>query len=67
MSFSDETRTVYGVTPVQVVEHLDKLDIDVIGINCSTGPQPIIEAIKQMVPFTRKKLSAMPNAGVPRL
>lgn len=67
LSFTDESRTVYGVTPRQAVQELNDLDIDVVGVNCSSGPQPIFEAIEQMVPFTTKKLSAMPNAGTPRM
>jgi len=67
MSFTDETSTIYGVTPAQVAQRLEKADVEVIGVNCSTGPQPILEAIKQMTPYTHKKLCAMPNAGVPRL
>jgi homocysteine S-methyltransferase len=38
----------------------------VIGLNCSVGPQIILEAIERMVPVTRRKLSAQPNAGMPR-
>jgi len=30
------------------------------------GPQIILEAIEKMTPHTRKKLSAQPNAGMPR-
>jgi len=35
-------------------------------LNCSVGPQTILEAIEKMAPVTRKKLSAQPNAGMPR-
>jgi homocysteine S-methyltransferase len=42
------------------------LDVDVIGLNCSVGPQAILEAIEKMAAVTRKKLSAQPNAGMPR-
>ncbi len=67
MSFSDDARTIYGVTPVHVVQQLEKLKVDVIGVNCSTGPQPILEEIEQMARVSSTKLSAMPNAGMPKL
>lgn len=67
MSFSDEAKTIYGVTPVQFVKRLEKLKVAVVGINCSTGPQPILEEIQQMAKVSSMKLSAMPNAGMPKL
>src|SRR6202022_2979370 len=33
---------------------------------CSVGPQAILEAVEKMVPVTRKKIAAQPNAGMPR-
>ncbi|MFZ5518815.1 MAG: bifunctional homocysteine S-methyltransferase/methylenetetrahydrofolate reductase [Candidatus Zhuqueibacterota bacterium] len=67
MSFTEGQETVYGMSPANVAQALDAEDIDVIGVNCSTGPQPILEAIQQMIPHSRKKFSAMPNAGAPRM
>jgi homocysteine S-methyltransferase len=40
--------------------------VDVIGLNCSVGPQTILEAIERMAAVTSRKLSAQPNAGMPR-
>jgi homocysteine S-methyltransferase len=45
---------------------LDKWGVDVIGLNCSVGPQTILEAIERMAAVTSRKLSAQPNAGMPR-
>ncbi|HEX5581051.1 MAG TPA: homocysteine S-methyltransferase family protein, partial [Gemmatimonadaceae bacterium] len=39
---------------------------DVVGLNCSVGPQAILDAIEQMTHATSRKLSAQPNAGMPR-
>src|SRR5207247_6712957 len=49
-----------------VARSLDAWGADVIGLNCSVGPQIILEAIEKMAPHTKKKLSAQPNAGMPR-
>lgn len=58
--------TSFGVPPEEVAEILDETGADVIGLNCSVGPQTILEAIERMAAVTNKKLSAMPNAGMPR-
>ncbi len=58
--------TVFGATPEDVARALDALGADVVGLNCSVGPQIILEALEKMAAVTRRKLSAMPNAGMPR-
>ncbi|MEP7383095.1 MAG: bifunctional homocysteine S-methyltransferase/methylenetetrahydrofolate reductase [Gemmatimonadota bacterium] len=66
MTVDVEGRTVYGASPESLALGLDALGVDVIGLNCSVGPQIILEAIERMAAVTRTKLSAMPNAGMPR-
>lgn len=66
ISFSDEAIKVHGVTPKRVTETLEPLNVAAIGVNCSTGPQPILEQIQQIAALTKMKLSAMPNAGMPK-
>lgn len=56
----------FGATPEDIARSLDAWGADVIGLNCSVGPQTILEAIEKMATVTRKKLSAQPNAGMPR-
>ncbi len=58
--------TPYGATPADVAKALDSFGADVIGLNCSVGPQIILDAIEKMAAVTNKKLSAQPNAGMPR-
>ena len=66
MTIGVDGRTSYGASPEDVARTLDKLGVDVIGLNCSVGPQAILEAIEKMAAVTRRKLSAQPNAGMPR-
>jgi methionine synthase / methylenetetrahydrofolate reductase (NADH) len=56
----------YGVTPADLAAQLDRFGADIIGLNCSVGPQAILDAIEKMTPVTRRKISAQPNAGMPR-
>ncbi len=66
MTVDVEGVTIYGAPPEDVAAGLDALGVEVIGLNCSVGPQIILEAIERMAATTRTKLSAMPNAGMPR-
>ncbi len=66
MTIGVDGRTPYGASPEYVVRALETWGADVIGLNCSVGPQTILDCIEKMVPQTRKKLSAQPNAGMPR-
>jgi homocysteine S-methyltransferase len=66
MTIGADGLTPYGATPEDVARSLDSWGADVIGLNCSVGPQIILEAIEKMAPHTKKKLSAQPNAGMPR-
>ncbi|MHB8838905.1 MAG: bifunctional homocysteine S-methyltransferase/methylenetetrahydrofolate reductase [Gemmatimonadaceae bacterium] len=66
MTVGTDGVTSFGVPPEEVAEALEESGADVIGLNCSVGPQTILEAIERMAPVTTKKLSAMPNAGMPR-
>ncbi|MEP7340062.1 MAG: bifunctional homocysteine S-methyltransferase/methylenetetrahydrofolate reductase, partial [Acidobacteriota bacterium] len=70
MTINEMGETAYGTSPEVFTERLNKwLDeagADVIGLNCSVGPQIILEAIEKMRPRTTRRLSAQPNAGLPR-
>ena len=66
MTIGTDGVTPYGATADAVASALDAMGADIIGLNCSVGPQIILEAIERMAPATRRKLSAMPNAGMPR-
>jgi homocysteine S-methyltransferase len=66
MTIGVDGLTPYGATPEDVARTLDRLGADVIGLNCSVGPQIILEAIEKMALVTNRKLVAQPNAGMPR-
>lgn len=71
MTFAEDGRTLSGATPDQVVNHLATLDVDVIGANCSVGPQRLLAVVAQMsreiAELEGKKpwIAAIPNAGWP--
>ncbi len=66
MTVGEDGRTAYGTDAETLARALDEAGADVIGINCSVGPQGVLEVIERMVRVTSKPLSAQPNAGLPR-
>jgi 5-methyltetrahydrofolate--homocysteine methyltransferase len=46
---------------------LDPLGIDVIGLNCATGPAEMSEHLRYLAAHSQLPLSCMPNAGLPEL
>jgi methionine synthase / methylenetetrahydrofolate reductase(NADPH) len=66
MTIGADCATPYGVSVEDLAQSLDAFGADVIGLNCSVGPQIILDAIEKMSPVSRRKLSAQPNAGMPR-
>ncbi|MBE2222194.1 MAG: bifunctional homocysteine S-methyltransferase/methylenetetrahydrofolate reductase, partial [Anaerolineae bacterium] len=66
MTFTRDDRTLLGLSPDEAARKLAELDVDVIGVNCSTGPANVLRLVAMMheaVP--ERPLSAAPNAGWP--
>ena len=66
MTISLDGNTSFGTTPEVFTARLDEWGADVIGLNCGVGPATVLTAVEKMRPVTAKKLSAQPNAGLPR-
>ncbi len=67
LRFQRDGRTWAGEEPGEVAKTLHSLGADVVGVNCVPGPQAALEIVERMAAATRARLSAMPNAGQPRL
>ncbi len=48
-----------------VLTTLTALDVDVIGLNCSTGPEDMREAIRFLGEHSPLPVHCIPNAGLP--
>ncbi len=66
MTIQEDGATAYGTDPETLARALDEYGADVVGLNCSVGPQGVLEAIEKMARVTTRPLSAQPNAGLPR-
>ncbi len=58
-------RMLLGTDIRAVCATLDALPIDVVGLNCSTGPGPMRDAVRYLVENSRCFVSVIPNAGLP--
>jgi homocysteine S-methyltransferase len=66
MTVGVDGRTIFGDTPRVIAQRLDRAGAEVIGLNCSIGPDVMLDAIEEMAAATAKKISCQPNAGLPR-
>src|SRR5436190_4783758 len=66
MTIGNDHRTIYGDTPATIARRMDAAGADVVGLNCSVGPDVMLDAVEEMSAVTAKKISCQPNAGLPR-
>lgn len=66
MTIQMNGNTSFGTTPETFTQRLDEWGADIIGLNCGVGPALVLNALEKMREVTDKKLSAQPNAGLPR-
>ena len=62
----DDGHSLDGAAPETFVPELERLGVQVVGLNCSVGPAAMLESIERMAQVATVKLSAQPNAGRPR-
>ncbi len=58
-------KMLMGTDIQAVLAVLDGLAVDVIGLNCSTGPEHMAQAVAWLTAHSEKPVSVIPNAGLP--
>lgn len=66
MTVNEDGSTAFGTDVETLARALADWGADVVGLNCSTGPAMMLDAIERMAQVTDRPLSAQPNAGLPR-
>lgn len=67
LTYQEDGRTLYGTSPETALVVLQSMGADAVGINCSTGPDKMIDAVKAMASYASVPLVVKPNAGLPFL
>ncbi len=67
LTFQDDGRTLYGTKPETAAIVLEAMGADVIGVNCSTGPDKMTDLVSRMLTVSHIPVAVKPNAGLPEL
>ncbi len=65
VSIEDDGRLADGASTESFTRRLEEWPVDVVGLNCSSGPRVMLDTLERMTAYTSKPLSAMPSAGLP--
>src|ERR687895_464726 len=58
-------RMLLGTDIASAMTTLESLPVDVIGLNCSTGPEHMREPVRYLTANSTRPISVIPNAGLP--
>lgn len=67
MTFQDNGRTLTGTDPKTFVNVVQDLGVDVLGVNCSLGPEELTPIVKEILEWSLIPVIIQPNAGLPAL
>lgn len=67
LSFTASGNTLYGTSAESAVIVLQSLGVDAVGLNCSAGPDQMIDVVRRMKKVASVPLIAKPNAGLPQI
>ncbi|HZZ84312.1 MAG TPA: methionine synthase [Anaeromyxobacteraceae bacterium] len=58
-------RMLLGTDIASALATLERLPVDAVGLNCSTGPAEMRESVRLLCERSSKLVSVLPNAGLP--
>ena len=67
LTYNPDGKTLYGTSPDTATIVLQSMGVDCIGMNCSTGPDAMLELVQQMEKVANVPIIVKPNAGLPEL
>ncbi len=66
MTLDDDGTSLEGVEPEVFGPRLERLPVEVVGVNCSVGPAAMLGAVERLLAVVSRPVAAQPNAGKPR-
>ena len=67
MTFDKTERTLTGSTPEIMVNTLEGLGVDALGVNCGLGPKELYNVITRIINCSHTPIIIQPNRGLPKL
>lgn len=67
LTFQEDGRTLYGTSPETAAIVMEAMGVDAVGVNCSTGPDKMVEVVERMLSVSSIPVAVKPNAGLPEL
>src|SRR5205085_5391932 len=66
LTYSEEGTTHGDIRPTDAARRLKNKNVQVIGANCTLGPQALLPILQELSAVDDIRISAMPNAGFPK-
>lgn len=66
-TFNTDAITDTGATPENIVAIAEGFHCSAVGVNCSTGPEPMVGIVERMAKISQIPITVQPNAGLPKI
>ena len=66
LTYSEEGTTFGDLRPTSAAEQLKNKNVQVVGANCTLGPQALLPILQELASVEGVRVSGMPNAGFPK-
>jgi methionine synthase / methylenetetrahydrofolate reductase(NADPH) len=66
LTYSEEGTTYGDLRPADAAAQLKNKNVQVVGANCTLGPQALLKILQELTGVDGLRVSAMPNAGFPK-
>lgn len=67
LTFQENKRTLMATDAITMVQVLEGLGVDVLGVNCSLGPKQLQPIVDEILSYATIPVMIQPNAGLPKL
>jgi methionine synthase I (cobalamin-dependent)/5,10-methylenetetrahydrofolate reductase len=66
LTYSEEGTTFGDLRPADAAKQLKSKNVQVVGANCTLGPQALLPILQELAGVADVRVSGMPNAGFPK-
>jgi methionine synthase I (cobalamin-dependent)/5,10-methylenetetrahydrofolate reductase len=66
LTYAEDGRAYGDLSPAEAAAQLKNKNVQVIGANCTIGPQALLPILQQLASVDDLRVSGMPNAGFPK-